>query len=102
MGTYACSLDSRAMLICDGQKLSLTSSCRGPAGCRFDRDTHKVDCDDTVAAEDDPCEQPSRITCSADGRLELVCDPSAEHKYVKKRECRRTPCRIEGGDLFCD
>ncbi len=102
IGTYACSLDSRAMLICDGRSLALTSSCRGPTGCRFDRETHKVDCDDAVAAEGDLCDQPNRISCSADGRLELVCDPGAEHKYVKKRECRRTPCRIEGNDLFCD
>jgi hypothetical protein len=102
LGTYACSIDGRAMLLCDGHALVATSSCLGPNGCRFDRETHKVDCDDRVAAEGDGCDQPNRITCSPDGKLELVCDPGAEHKYVKKRECRRTACRIENSDLFCD
>jgi hypothetical protein len=102
IGTYACSLDARAMLLCDGRALGQTSTCRGANGCRFDRDTHKVDCDDRVASEGDICDQPNRITCSADAHVELVCDPGVAHKYVKKRECRRTPCRIEGNDLFCD
>jgi hypothetical protein len=102
MGTYACSVDEHAMLLCDGHALELTSSCRGPGGCRFDRQTHKVDCDDRLAAEGDACDQPNRITCSIDRKLELACDPGSEHRYVKKRECRRTECRIEENDLFCD
>jgi len=90
------------MLLCDGHVLGVTSSCRGPSGCRFDRQTHKVDCDDRLATEGDPCDQPNRITCSVDRKLELACDPGGEHRYVKKRECRRTECRIEENDLFCD
>jgi hypothetical protein len=102
MGTYACSVDERSMLVCDGRVLVPTSSCRGPEGCRFDRDTHKVDCDDRLATEGDPCDRPNRITCGVDRKLELVCDPGGGRKYVKKRECRRTECRIENNELFCD
>ncbi len=102
MGTYACSVDAHAMLLCDGRALVVTSSCRGPDGCRFDRETHKVDCDDRQAAEGDPCDRPNRITCGLDGKLELVCDPGGEHKYMRKRECRRMECHIEQDELFCD
>jgi len=102
LGTYACSLDERGLLLCDGHSLVEASSCRGPSGCRFDRQTHQVACDDRMAADGDLCDQPNRISCSLDGKLELVCDPGAEHKYIKKRECRRTACRIEDNDLFCD
>ena len=98
-GTYACSSDSKAMLLCDGSAVVLASSCRGPEGCHIQRETRKVDCDDSVAQEGDPCDQPKRIACAVGGRAELVC---LESRYVKKRDCRRTDCRLEGSELFCD
>jgi hypothetical protein len=98
---YACSVDRHAMLLCDGHSLVSTSSCRGPSGCRFDRQLRKIDCDDSVAAEGDPCEEPNRVACGMDKKIELVCETSA-HKYVKKRECRRTECRVEDRELYCD
>jgi hypothetical protein len=90
------------MLMCDGRALVVSSSCRGPDGCRFDRESHRVDCDDRLAALGDPCDKPNRIACELGLKAELVCDPGAERKYVKKRECRRTECRIEENELFCD
>lgn len=60
---------------------------------------HKIDCDDGVAQEGDPCAQPRRITCALDHKEELVCDG---HKFGKKRDCRRSDCRIDGTELFCD
>jgi hypothetical protein len=98
-GTYACSSDRKAMLLCDGNALTPASSCRGPQGCSIERDNRKVDCDDAVAAEGDPCDQPKRITCAADHKSELVC---AGSRYVKKRDCLRSDCRIDGSALFCD
>lgn len=100
-GTYSCSTNQEEMLICDGTSLAAASSCRGPEGCHFDRESHKIDCDDAVAFEGDPCDRPSRITCGADGKSELVCE-SARSIYAKKRDCRRAPCRIEHAELFCD
>ncbi|HEY1693486.1 MAG TPA: hypothetical protein VGG39_15065 [Polyangiaceae bacterium] len=98
-GTFACAADGKAILACDGTTLTASSSCRGPQGCRIDRDTHKVDCDDSLAEEGDACDQPKRIACSGDRKAELVCQGA---KYVKKRECRRSDCRLDGSELFCD
>jgi hypothetical protein len=98
-GTYACSTDQKAMLLCDGSALAAASSCRGPNGCRIQRDSHKVECDDALAQEGDPCDQPKRIACSEDRKSELSCQNS---RYVKKRDCRHTDCHLEGSDLFCE
>lgn len=98
-GAYACSVDGVMMLICDGSSLGPASSCRGPDGCRTQRDTHKVDCDDSLAVEGDPCDQPKRIACTTDRKAELACTAG---KFTKKRDCRRSDCRLEGNELFCE
>ena len=98
-GTYACSVDRQAMLSCDGSTLSAASSCRGPQGCRVERETRKVQCDDAVALEGDPCDQEGRIACTVDRKAELSC---AHGAYGKKRDCRRSDCRLDGNELFCD
>jgi hypothetical protein len=98
-GAYACSADRKTMLTCNGTALAAASSCSGPEGCQIERESHRVDCDDSAAAEGDPCDQARRITCSADHKVELVC---AEGHYARKRDCRRADCRLEGQELFCD
>jgi hypothetical protein len=98
-GTYACSSDSRSMLVCDGSSLTTASSCDGPEGCHIQRETRKVECDDSLVQEGDPCDQPKRIACAADRKAELVCLAS---RYTKKRDCRRSDCRLDGSELFCD
>ncbi len=98
-GTYACSVDRLTMLACDGSTLHATSSCRGPGGCRAERDARKVDCDDAVAQPADPCDQEGRIACAVDRKSELFC---SHGQYDKKRDCRRSDCRLEGNELFCD
>ena len=81
-GAYACSVDGATMLVCDGKAPGPASSCRGPEGCRTERDTHKVDCDDSLAVKEDPCDQPKRIACAVDRKAELVCTAG---KFAKKR-----------------
>jgi len=98
-GTYSCSTDQRAMLTCDGSALVLASTCRGPAGCKIERESTRVDCDDAVVEEGDPCDQPRRIACSVDHKAELVCEAN---RYAKKRGCLRSDCRLDGAELFCD
>lgn len=103
-GTFACSVDGQTMLQCDGKALVPASSCRGPKACHFERgesgsEPHRIDCDDGLAAEGDPCAQPKRITCGVDRKTELVCDGQ---KFTKKRDCPRGDCRVEGTELFCD
>jgi len=98
-GAFACSLDRLAMLECEGRAMVVASTCRGSLGCRFNEQGHTVDCADEVALEGDACNDPNRITCSVDGKSELVCSGRA---YARKRECRRTDCRIDGNALYCD
>jgi hypothetical protein len=98
-GTYACSVDKKAMLTCDGVALVAATSCRGAEGCRVERESRKVQCDDAVALEGDPCDQPKRIACAADKKSELSCESG---KYARKRECKRSDCRLEGSELYCD
>jgi hypothetical protein len=98
-GTYSCAVDRKAMLECDGSALARVSSCRGPDGCRVQRDARKVDCDDSLALEGDSCDQAKRIACAIDRKSELVCEAG---KYERKRDCRRSECRLEGNELFCD
>jgi hypothetical protein len=98
-GTYACSVDRGTMLQCDGTTLVPASSCRGPDGCRIERENRKVDCDDAVALEGDACDQPRRVACAVDHKAELVCD---KNRYTKKRDCLHTDCRVESGELYCD
>jgi hypothetical protein len=103
-GTYACAVDRKTMLQCDGQALALASSCRGDKGCSIEQGEggappRKIDCDDRVALEGDVCAQARRITCAVDHKEELVCDGK---RFAKKRECLRSDCRIEGTELFCD
>ena len=99
VGTYACSVDRLTMLVCDGSTLHPASSCRGAAGCRAERDASKVDCDDAVAQQTDPCDQEGRISCAVDRKSELFC---SHGQYDKKRDCRRSDCHLDGNELFCD
>ena len=99
VGTYACSVDRLTMLACDGNTLRPASSCRGPAACRAERDARKVDCDDAVAQQGDPCDQEGRIACAVDHKAELSC---SHGQYDKKRDCRRSDCRLDGNELFCE
>lgn len=100
-GTYACAVDRQTLLVCDGARAALkpASSCRGPKGCQVERDSRKVDCDDDVAQPGDPCDQEGRIACALDHKAELSC---SHGKYDKKRDCRRSDCRLDDNELFCD
>jgi hypothetical protein len=102
--TFSCSVDGATMLECKGRTLEPASSCRGPKACHFERgepgsEPHKVECDDGLAAEGDPCTRARRITCGLDGKQELVCDG---HRFTKKRDCVHSDCRIDGTELSCD
>lgn len=98
-GAVSCQADGKAMLACDGAHLAVATSCRGPQGCHADRVSGKVTCDDSLAAEGDRCDQDGRIACSEDHKAELACTAGV---YAKKRECRRTDCRLDGDKMYCD
>jgi hypothetical protein len=98
-GSFACYVDHQTMVECNGRAFVPASTCRGPRGCRVDAEPRKVECDDGIALEGDPCREPNRIACGVDRRSELVC---VGKTYAKKRECRRTDCRVDGSELYCD
>jgi len=87
------------MLVCRDRSLAIASSCRGPKGCGFDRESYQVKCDDAVAVEGEACDRANRITCSAINGAELVCEGG---RYIKRRDCLRVACHIENSELFCD
>jgi len=83
---YACSVDQKFMLICHDGRMVADNSCRGPKGCVHNEHEHRVDCDDTIALEGDPCSDQDEVCCSQDGKSRLICK---NHKYVVEKPCRR-------------
>jgi hypothetical protein len=82
-GAFACSAAGPGMVRCDGERFRRVSGCRGPKGCSRDLATNKTVCDDTVAAEGDPC-ATSTNACSQDLHHELECHGGA---WRVEREC---------------
>jgi len=82
-GTFACGAQAPGMSRCDGVKFTRVSGCRGPKGCSRDTATNKTVCDDTVAAEGDPCATATNA-CSQDLRRELACEAGV---WRVAREC---------------
>jgi hypothetical protein len=87
-GSFACSTDRMTMYRCDVDKFASDNSCRGPKHCTIKARGSKqvADCDDSIAEEGDDCNKNGEVTCSSDGKSELVCQT---YKYVKKQDCKR-------------
>jgi hypothetical protein len=83
---YACSADHKLMLKCTDDKFVSDNSCRGPKACAHNELLHRVDCDDTIAVEGDPCSDQDEVCCAVDGKSRLICK---SHKYVVDKNCRR-------------
>jgi hypothetical protein len=91
------------MLECDGSKLVVALTCKGPKGCRALEHGKTVSCDYTRADENDPCNVKDG-TCSMDGKSELRCDGA---KFVLASSCGGPDgCSISpngnGYTLTCD
>jgi hypothetical protein len=85
-GDYACTGDKLAALQCKGKKMLTINSCRGPKSCAV---VHKgkdvdIDCDMTVAAENDPCFFPNNEACTSDKKSMLTCKGG---KYTSPTAC---------------
>jgi hypothetical protein len=83
---FACSPDKKLMLKCEDGRWAPDNSCRGPKECAHNEEKHRVDCDDTLALEGDPCSDEDGVACSQDAKAKLVCK---SHKYVVQRQCKR-------------
>jgi hypothetical protein len=97
-GSFVCSTDHKMLLMCQSEKLMAANSCRGPKECRLLAD-NKNHCDDSQAQEGDPCDTPDEVSCSMDGKSEVVCKGN---KYVVKQLCKRKDgCVVRDGQLLC-
>ncbi len=102
---WACSVDKKRALICEGGKFVLNYECRGPKGCKITNDPIKqqdtVNCDTSLQNKGDPCKKPGGFACSADYKQLLQCKDGAYDLY---RYCRgATACSIKAsGDYNCD
>jgi hypothetical protein len=87
IGNYACTSDRAAALRCDANKYTPVQSCRGPKACAIVHPSPKVndiDCDFTVAAENDPCVFPDNEACTSDRKSMLTCKGG---KYTNVTPC---------------
>ena len=84
---YACTSDKTTALQCNGGKYAAVQSCRGPKSCAIVHPKPKVtdiDCDFSVAAENDPCAFPGNESCSADKKTMFTC---TNGKYAAPTAC---------------
>lgn len=88
IGSYACMTDKSAALRCDSGKYALAQSCRGPKACAIAHpkpQVNDIDCDFTIAAENDPCAFADNQACSANKQTMFTC--AAGSKYGKPTAC---------------
>lgn len=84
---YACTQGTNPTLLsCTAHKMTALNSCRGPKGCRIVEQDKKVEfaCDDSIAAENDPCDELSEKACSTDKKSVLECKG---HKFAVLKAC---------------
>lgn len=87
--TFACSEDGKQVLICKLGKLETFRYCRGANGCVPNAKEGPA-CDESLSLLGDPCGTPGQIGCSADGKLELICQGGV---FMRSRACK-TGCTI--------
>ena len=102
----ACSKDNKSNLECGpNDKMVVTTSCKGPNGCRPSADGTSISCDYTLADPKDPCDTTDDA-CSTDHKSELRCQGGhfAVIATCKGPDaCTLTPAKKGAGyTLSCD
>jgi len=93
-----CSKDKQTLLKCNAGTFRRMHGCGGPKGCTTSGD--RLQCDETLAAAEEPCSKEGILACSKDGKLSLRCTLS---KWSAVRNCRGTKgCRMEDAFPICD
>ena len=90
-----CNKDKDKLLVCDGSKFVVASTCRGQNHCRAIG--KKLDCDTSMAEIDDPCEEKDALSCDTAKKTLLQCDGK---KFVKKKPCK-TRCNNAFNKYSC-
>jgi hypothetical protein len=84
---FACTSDKGTALQCTSGKYAQVQSCRGPKACAIVHPSPKktdIDCDFTVANENDPCVFPGNESCSTDKKTMFTC---VGNKYTQATAC---------------
>ena len=97
-GTGAVCTDRTSALFCaDGTFTAVT--CRGEKGCA--QNGTVVDCDESIAAEQDGCNAPDAVACTKDHKEALRC---TGHRFVVDETCKGPKgCSIDSAQkIVCD
>lgn len=92
----SCSPDKSKLLVCDGKKFYVASTCKGQNKCRAAGS--KIECDTSKADADDPCEDKDKLACDTAMKVMLVCDGK---KFVEKQKCKKR-CNNAFDKYSCD
>jgi hypothetical protein len=86
-GTFACTTDLKARLVCKGAAFGFDRYCKGSTGC------HPTDvaCDESVSDIGDPCGVSGMFACNPDGSEELQCQGG---QFIKDHRCPKSGCRV--------
>lgn len=96
-GQIACA-DGTSALTCgpDGKYASI--GCRGPQGCV--QKGKNVECDDTLALENDGCDEEGEVACSVDKKSALECHGG---KFAVEETCKGARgCTVKDDKISCD
>jgi hypothetical protein len=99
-GQALCSdTDKTAALSCGSDLKLFTMACRGPKGCAK-VGSAGVACDDTVAQENDGCDEEGEAACRVDKKAALECK---KNKFVVGETCKGARgCTNDGENVNCD
>ncbi len=91
-----CNADKTELLVCDGSKFFVASTCRGQLKCRALGG--KIDCDTSLAEPGDPCEEKDALSCDVAKKHLLECDGA---KFAVKQACKKH-CNNAFKKFSCD
>ena len=105
-GQIACTTDKTLIMRCQNNIMTAIDTCRGPKSCTFEeqpaRQIIEFNCDDSIAAEGDPCASENNHACSVDGKGMHICKGG---KFVAFKACAGAKgCRPDANSdkLLCD
>jgi hypothetical protein len=91
-----CLADKKGRVVCHAGRYAV-EKCLGPKGCEESGD--KVDCDQSLGAEGDPCAKEDGRICAADLKRSLVC---VSGKLVVAEACRGPGACNPTAAVLCD
>lgn len=92
----SCNPDKDKLLVCDGKKFFVASTCRGQNHCRAAGS--KIECDTSMAEIGDPCEEEDKLSCDTKKKVMLRCNGKT---FEKKEACAKR-CNNAFDKYSCD